>query len=202
MCVRRKTKCNQVVPCEACIKRGNPHDCVIELIEPTTQVRVVPSWATKNEVSDLRKRLEILELLVSTKTGVNLDTTSTTTGLHLEQHNANAVASTSAGVKNGNGNGNEMEESAVAAVLQMLREGSAGVPTTSIHSGRDGRMAVGWTDLQDDWAILLQMLPTEEVSHLLVESYFKRVDWHMHVRLDLVFHSRALDSLFEPSHVV
>lgn len=35
-CVARKTKCDKVIPCSACVKRGDPTSCVVEGVDESS----------------------------------------------------------------------------------------------------------------------------------------------------------------------
>lgn len=261
MCVRRKTKCDQATPCSACIKRGDPAGCVVELSEPATLGSALsllsfpapaplvsrltdgillayslPSlrrsaWASRSELQELRFRFEALEAMVKSSLIPSDPSFSS-----YDAAGRNAIASTSSLTHSQSNTTPTLtpvrreDESTVAAVLQMLREGSAATPMGEAPIRKDSSKTVYanedmmlesytvchlslfspvshlfnrncFTDLlvmrfsQDEWAGLLQMLPTPEISALLVDSFFLRVDWHMHVREETTQLRRTLVSM-------
>ncbi|KAL8278263.1 hypothetical protein RQP46_009295 [Phenoliferia psychrophenolica] len=69
VCIRRKSKCNHLVPCDQCLKRGAPEDCVVQgrrsaSLAPNAGIGIEGTGTAEDQ--EVRGRVAALEELVGT----------------------------------------------------------------------------------------------------------------------------------------
>ncbi|KAK4053603.1 hypothetical protein OIO90_003842 [Microbotryomycetes sp. JL221] len=204
-CVKRKTKCDKTVPCEACVKRGQANECHVESTDDPAALR--QPFALSQDLVQLQDRVKQLEQLVTALVGngggggvpmtanhvgahspASSSTTTTNTTLPLPMVPSPTTATTVPRVHAAE------DEANVAHALQTLKQGQrvtrigdqdrslprATNPSNShkrIYCFENGLLPTG----DDDIDSLLSLLPPQTQSQMLVDSFYKRVDWVIHV---------------------
>ncbi|KAM0754207.1 hypothetical protein T439DRAFT_353934 [Meredithblackwellia eburnea MCA 4105] len=164
-CVRRKSKCNQVVPCDQCIKRNTPEECVVE----------GAADAPKNPLlfdHDLRDRVTSLEGLVHSILLRLPDPTAeprppilpiVSNGSSTHHFNSPSTTIGTSFYRNGD----------LSQLPTPLASSAAYTSTASSPSP----LLTGVSEVDN----LASLLPDSAISILCLESYIERVDCCLHV---------------------